>query len=51
LVLDGLFVGRYADVNSGALLHYSPPMSSGPYHLGVLKTTVCWTSARAEKAH
>src|SRR5215469_15530449 len=30
LVLDGLLIGRYADVNCGALLHDSPPMRSAP---------------------
>src|SRR6516165_4215317 len=33
LVLNGLLVGRYADVNSGALLHHSHPMLSAPYHI------------------
>jgi hypothetical protein len=30
LVIDGLLVGGYADVNCGALLHDGPPMLSGP---------------------
>ena len=51
LVLDGLLVGRYADVNSGALMHDSPQCCQQPITSSVLKTTVCWTSARAEKAH
>src|SRR6516225_4358743 len=51
LVIDGLLVGGYADVNCGALLHDGPPMSSGPYHIPVLISCVCWTSARAKKHH
>src|SRR5215471_8736853 len=37
LVIDGLLIGRYADVNCGALLHNSPQMLSAPYHLGCTK--------------
>src|SRR5262249_61278294 len=51
LVIDGLLVGGYADVNCGALLHDGPPMLSGPYHINVLKTAVCWKSTRAGKHH
>jgi len=32
LVLDGLLVGRYADVNCGALLHNSPHVVSTVSH-------------------
>src|SRR6516225_1871271 len=51
LVLDGLLVGRYADVNSGALMHDSPQCCQQPITSAVLKTAVCWTSTRAEKHH
>src|SRR6516164_5513517 len=51
LVIDGLLVGGYADVNCGALLHDGPPMLSGPYHSCVPKALVFWTCARAKKHH
>ena len=51
LVLNGLLVGRYADINSGALMHDSPQCCQQPITSAVLKTAVCWTSTRAEKHH